>query len=65
MLYKTAKKKADALLKIGDALGVAGKRAESKRKLRKCRRLRMMQRKLEYETMTPALRRGSASPQEE
>lgn len=32
--------KADALLHQGDALGVAGKRAEGRRTLRECRRVR-------------------------
>lgn len=44
--YEDLQRKADALLKEGDALGVAGKKAESRRTLRKCLRVRMQARAL-------------------
>jgi hypothetical protein len=40
MKYETAKKKADLLLVLGDTAIAAGNKAEGKRLLRKCRRLR-------------------------
>lgn len=39
--YETVTRKADALLHEGDRLGIAGKGAESRATLRRCRRLRM------------------------
>lgn len=44
--YETLQRKADELLKRGDALAKTN-RAESKRLLRKCRRLRLLARAME------------------